>query len=65
MTKAEDKERGVLTIDVNYIEFVQALNNFMYMGQRLKDKLEIAAIEKNMMTKERRKVPRGRRKDDS
>ena len=58
MTKAEDQEKGVLTIDVNYKEFVQSLNNFMYMGQRLKDKLEIAAIEKNMMESERRQGDR-------
>lgn len=65
MSKAEDAEKGVLTIDVNYKEFAQALNNFMYMGQKLKDKLEIAAIEKNIMTRERRKGKRGRRNDDS
>ena len=65
MTDAEDQERGVLTINVNYIEFAQALNNLMYMGQKLKDKLEIAAIEKNMTQRERRKCDRGRRKDDS
>ena len=58
MTKEEDKEQGVLTIDVNFKEFAQALNNFMYMGQRLKDKLEIAAMEKGMQRNERRKTDR-------
>ena len=58
MTKAEEEERGVLSIDVNFKEFAQALNNFMYMGQKLKDKLEIAAIEKGMKRKERRKGDR-------
>ena len=64
MSNAEDQERGILTIDVNFKEFAQALNNFMYMGQKLKDKLEIAAIEKGMQRKERRKGKRGRRAED-
>lgn len=54
MTEAEDKERGVLTIDVNYIKFAQALNNVMSMCQKLKGQLDILAIERKMIDQERR-----------
>ena len=63
MTEAEEKERGVLTIDVKYIQFAQKLTNLIYMAQRLKDELDMKAIERGMMEKERR-VKHDRRKDD-
>ena len=58
MSKAEEKNKGTLTIDVPYIQFAQKLNNVVYMCQRLKDELDMKAIEKGMMKKDRRKGER-------
>jgi len=54
MTSAEEENRGILTIDVDYLEMAQVIENAMYMLQRVKDKLDIAAIEKGMKTRNRR-----------
>ena len=58
MSKAEEKEKGILTIDVSYIQFAQKLNNVIYMCQRLKDELDMTAIERGMMQRDRRKGDR-------
>ena len=58
MTKAEEENKGTLTIDVQYIEFAQKLNNLIYMAQRLKDELDMKAIERGMMDRDRREGDR-------
>jgi len=60
MTKAEEETKGVLTVDVDYLKLAQSINNTMYMMQKFKDQLDIAAIQKGMKEKERRNGDRRR-----
>lgn len=62
MSKEEDKERGNLTVTLPYINFAQQINSAIYHLEALlhflkciRDKLDIAAIEKGMKERERRK----------
>ncbi|MCK5602440.1 hypothetical protein KAR91_11235 [Candidatus Pacearchaeota archaeon] len=52
MSKAEDAERGVLNVDVNFIKMEQAINNAIYMLEKFKDQLDIAAINKKSEERE-------------
>ncbi len=65
MSKGEEENRGTLTIDVEYIKFAQKLNNVIYMCQRLKDELDITAINKNMINRDRRKEDRRNAQNNS
>jgi hypothetical protein len=48
MTKAEEDNPGVLTVDVDYVKMGQAINNAIYMLKKFKDKLDMAAVEKGL-----------------
>lgn len=68
MSEAEDKEKGVLTIDINYINQAQDSKtmkmlllkreeidrNIARVHQRMSDRLEKAAREKDIETIDRR-----------
>lgn len=46
MTKAEDKEKGNLTITVNYIKFAQIIDAAIHFLQKVRADLEVAAVKK-------------------
>ena len=48
MTIAEDNEKGVLTIDVNYAQFAQHLNGAIYFLTKVREDLEKAALMKKV-----------------
>ena len=52
MSKAEDAEGGVLNVEVNFIKMEQAINNAIYMLEKFKDQLDIAAINKKSEERE-------------
>jgi len=54
MTKEEDKEEGNLTVTLNYLHLAQDIKSAMHFLKQIQDKLEIAAIEKGMVARERR-----------
>jgi len=56
MTAEEEKERGNLTVTLNYIKLGQALKAAIHFLRKILDILEIAAIKKGAMERERRIV---------
>ncbi len=68
MTEAEDKERGVLTVDINYLSQAQDLKAMKMLlikredldrtinriHQRISDRLQKAALEKDIKQVDRR-----------
>jgi len=54
MTKDEDKEKGNLTVTLNYIKIGQAIKATIHFLNKILDILEIAAINKGAMERERR-----------
>jgi len=60
MTEAEDKKRGVLTVDLDYLEIGQDAINAQYMLQKFMDTLDMARCKKRIERINRRR--RDRRK---
>lgn len=54
MTDAEDNEKLILSVDLNYGQLAQDVKHAIHFLQRLSDKLDQAAINKKFMDKERR-----------
>ncbi len=50
----EDNRKGNLTVTLNYLKIAQDIEHAIYFLNRIKDKLDIAAIEKGMKKQERR-----------
>lgn len=69
MTKAENEKKGNLTVTLNYIDYAQFLKSTIYHFEcavhflkKQQDLLEIAAIKKGIIDRERRKNSEDRRK---
>ena len=62
MTKEEDQKLGNLTITIDYMRLAQDVKAALHFLNQIKDKLDIAAIEKGMNERERRNCDR--RKDN-
>ena len=60
MSQAEDKQRGNLDVTLNYIKVGQDIRMAMFYLNRVKDQLDIAAIEKGSAERERRRGERRR-----
>ena len=58
MTESEDKKRGVLTVEINYLELAQDIKCAIYFLNRLSSKLDRAAIDRKILDGERRKGDR-------
>jgi len=54
MTEGEEKEKGNLTVTLNYIKIGQAIKAAIHFLNKILDILEIAAINKGAMERERR-----------
>lgn len=48
MTVEEDKERGNLTVTINYIEIGQAIKTLRYVLDKLEAKLNVAAANRDL-----------------
>jgi len=58
MTKAEDEKIGNLTVTIDYMRLAQDIRAAIHFLNQIKDKLDVAAIEKGIKERERRNIER-------
>ena len=64
MTKGEDAKRGNLTVTLEYEKIAQDIKCAIHFLQKLSDRLDMAAIEKGIIERERRNGDRRNKKAD-
>ena len=64
MTKEEDEKLGNLTITIDYMRLAQDVKAALHFLNQIKDKLDMAAINKGMIERERRNGDRRNEKDN-
>lgn len=58
MSESENEKKGNLDITVNYVQIGQDVNNAIYFLQKFKDRLDTYAIERGLISRNRRKGDR-------
>jgi len=54
LSDTEDNEKGNLDVTINYLKLAQDVENALCFLNRLKNQLDIAAIKKGAISRERR-----------
>ena len=58
MSQREDEELGNLDVTINYIRVAQDIKAAIYFLQKLRDELDVAAIKRGIISRDRRNSDR-------